>query len=232
MAQYERSFAAFREPVEALLGRSKALLQRFQVRTLPLHSTSMSLLVMTDQAALLFSLFCAAGIPLDCDRPSTPLRTVTHPAALLFLIYFALQQWYVEAGQAALLFQLHATLPVKSFACPQGAAGAQNPPCGCGGRRRGRVNHGRPTGTVAQAYFTLCLTVHARTQGAAGAVAPAAVGALEDPDDAAEWFSELLDDVLLRVDLAVDAARAALRVRAGPPVQAPPCWHFRVGTPV
>lgn len=41
--QYERSFAAFREPVEALLGRSKALLQRFQVRTLPLHSTSISL---------------------------------------------------------------------------------------------------------------------------------------------------------------------------------------------
>lgn len=75
--------------------------------------------------------------------------------------------------------------------------------------------HGRPTSTVAQAYFAPCLTVYAKTQGAAGAVAPAAVEALEDPDDAAEWFMELLDDVLLRVDLAVDSARAALRVRAG-----------------
>ena len=52
-------------------------------------------------------------------------------------------------------------------------------------------------------------------QEAAGGGAPSAAGPpdLDDPDDAGEWVMELLDEVLLRVDMAVDAGRAALRVR-------------------
>jgi len=48
---------------------------------------------------------------------------------------------------------------------------------------------------------------------AGGAAAPAALPGPGEPEDAAEWFGELLDEALLRVDLAVDAARAALHVR-------------------
>jgi hypothetical protein len=61
---------------------------------------------------------------------------------------------------------------------------------------------------------TRCVPSEQAAAGAGGgAAAPPALPGPGEPEDAVEWFGELLDEALLRVDLAVDAARAALHVR-------------------
>lgn len=64
-------------------------------------------------------------------------------------------------------------------------------------------------------YAAPVLYILGGLQGAAGVGGAASTGPpdLDVSDDAGEWVMELLDEVLLRVDMAVDAGRAALRVR-------------------